>query len=332
MDESLESVAIASGGFIARTTVLDYGNTDADIRDAIASRRWTRVRRGYFSPTPWLKTLSPEGRYVVLVRIAIARFGRGVAASHSSACAVRGRALYAQDLSTVQLTRLDGRSGRDEAGVRHRSGRVREDDIEMVDGLPCTVEPRALWESALDTTIEGGMVTFDSALHADPGLLLRLIDIGPRFRQWPGARHADIALRLADGGSETPGESRGRHLFWRYDIPRPELQRNVVAEDGRLIGRTDWAWLEGRHLGEFDGMVKYQRELRAGESASAVVVREKLREDELRREGGGAGMSRLVWWDLDPPRQPTTAARVHAEIDQSARLYIRNRVVIPLTG
>jgi hypothetical protein len=42
-------------------------------------------------------------------------------------------------------------------------------------------------------------------------------------------------------------------------------------------------------------------------------------------------MSRWIWPDLGPPNEDRTVARIGAELDQSRRLYTRNRVVIPLT-
>ena len=56
----------------------------------------------------------------------------------------------------------------------------------------------------------------------------------------------------------------------------PELQyrrdRRMTIE---LVGFADFGWEVERHLGEFDGKIKYGRLVRAGESPSDAVFREK---------------------------------------------------------
>src|SRR5699024_6891566 len=135
-------------------------------------------------------------------------------------------------------------------------------------------------------------------------------------------------LRLADGRAESPGESRTRFLCYRFHLPAPDLQYRVRNEAGVLVARTDFVWLEYAHVGEFDGMVKYGRLLKDGESPSEVVTAEKLREDRVRAEC--LGMSRVVWSDLSPRYAPRTAERIRHDLDRSRRLYGRARVVIPL--
>ncbi|HEX5383763.1 MAG TPA: hypothetical protein VFW54_03920 [Propionibacteriaceae bacterium] len=41
------------------------------------------------------------------------------------------------------------------------------------------------------------------------------------------------------------------------------------------MGISDFYWEQQRHLGEFDGKIKYQRLLRPGETASECVIRER---------------------------------------------------------
>ena len=80
------------------------------------------------------------------------------------------------------------------------------------------------------------------------------------------------------------------------------------------MGRTDWAWLKQRGLGEFDGKVKYGRLLRPDQDPGEVVFEEKRREDLL-REVADAWMIRLVWSDLDDPGQ--AAARLRARFSRA---------------
>ena len=77
----------------------------------------------------------------------------------------------------------------------------------------------------------------------------------------------------------------------------------------------------GRHLVEFDGWLKYQREGAGGyadRSADEVMWEEKRRQDWLC--GFKLGMSRVVWSDLQPETWERTKARVLREIlDTRAR-------------
>jgi len=94
------------------------------------------------------------------------------------------------------------------------------------------------------------------------------------------------------------GESRGRHLFWVYRLPCPELQFEVRDSTGELLGTCDWAWPEEGLLGEFDGKVKYG--LKTGQEPGDAVFAEKRRED-LMREATRMGMVRLIWSDYGTP-------------------------------
>ena len=82
------------------------------------------------------------------------------------------------------------------------------------------------------------------------------------FAYVPGSRQARTVLALADGRSESPGESVTRVQFFRYDIPEAQPQNPVVDTHGRLLGTCDWGWDEYRRVGEFDGFAKYERLLR----------------------------------------------------------------------
>jgi hypothetical protein len=82
------------------------------------------------------------------------------------------------------------------------------------------------------------------------------------------------------------------------EIPLPSLQSEFRDASGALIARVDFDW-DGKVVGEFDGLVKYTKHRRPGETASDVVIREKRREDRLRDEG--VTVVRWVWDDFKHP-------------------------------
>ena len=128
-----------------------------------------------------------------------------------------------------------------------------------------------------------------------------------------------MALRLARGKSESPGESLTRIACFRHGIPEPELQYDVYDADGRHLGRSDFYWPEQRHLAEFDGRVKYERLLRPGQSLTQCVLAEKRREDAMRRTG--KGMTRVIWSEVQPPAAARSMAALAYDLEQSRRLY-----------
>ena len=76
----------------------------------------------------------------------------------------------------------------------------------------------------------------------------------------------------------------------------------VRTVDGVFVGEVDFGWPELRTVGEFDGAVKYGRDLRPGQDPVEVLYAEKVREDALR--SADFGMVRWGWADLGPRFAP----------------------------
>jgi hypothetical protein len=227
----------------------------------------------------------------------------------------------------VHLLRLDQGPTRTEAGiVHHGSRRDIEDELGLYQGILASVPARAVWEVACRSSLEGGVVTADSALHQTPQLKEALDALEDCFALFPGSVKGRTVMRLADGRSDSPGESVTRVQYYRYGIPTPDLQFDVFDDRGVLIGTADFYWEDFRHLGEFDGKMKYQKLLRPGESPSDCVFREKRREDAMRADR--RGMSRFIWVDVMPRNARRTMTQLRAALDQSRRLYVRGRTII----
>ena len=95
----------------------------------------------------------------------------------------------------------------------------------------------------------------------------------------------------------------------------PELQYEVFHPHGQLAGRTDWRLARVRRSREFDGLQKYLRLRREGETIAQTVMREKQREDLL-RELTGCTFIRFVWSDWF--RAERTAARVRSTLTRAS--------------
>ena len=299
----------ARQGFIARSDVLAVGDDDRFIRRRIASGAWTRVRNGAYCLTPTWAQANDVERHVRRARAVTHAHGEAVALSHLTSLLMRpGIDVWGIALGRVHVTRRDGRAGSVERDVVHHEGRVADDDLELVDGVPVVKETRSTVETLAQNRLEQVVVLADRVLHPGRVSPASLQDLHLATRHHRGGRTVDMALRLADGRSESIGESRARFLYWSQGLPRPEVQYVVKDRDGRLVGITDLAWPDLGLLFEFDGRVKYGRLLKPGQEPGDAVFAEKLREDALRRATGFA-VERLTWADLSRPSAMARRAR-----------------------
>ena len=123
-------------------------------------------------------------------------------------------------------------------------------------------------------------------------------------RQRPCAAGGGLRRRVADAASA----SRAAGSCWpAAGLPPPVLQWPVHGPQGRHVGTTDFGWPELGTVGEFDGLVKYGRLLRPGQSPGDAVVAEKRREDAAPRRRAPGGPL-----DVGRPRRPRRRRRPSA--------------------
>ncbi len=312
----------SEAGFFTRAQALARGESDRTLNAALRAGVLIRLRHGAYARVSEVAELDERSRHVLLARAALTQQRGTVALAGPSASLLHGFDVFGHDLSVVHLARLDRGTGRREAGVVHHVvdeavvGRV-----QLKDGVPVVSPEDAVWQTALVSTLEGGVVTADSALHQRPELAQQLHHLQLRTRAQPGSRVAGLALRLARPEAESPGESLTRVACFRFGIPCPDLQHEVFDATGRLLGRTDFYWEQARLIGEFDGRIKYQRLLRKRETAVDAVVREKSRENRMRSTS--CGMSRFTWSEVQPDVARRRMAQLAYELEESRRLYVR---------
>lgn len=305
-------VLIETQGFFTRAQARDLGWDDRAVGHAMRAGAWHRIRRGYYTYPPIWSSLDPTARHLVRVRVVCHSLGSNVAVSHVSGCAVHGIDMWGIDLSRVHVTRLDGGPGRVEGDVVHHEGFVADHEVLEVDGIKVLLPERCALEAGSRATSEQALVLLDSLLAKERADDDRLMGQFQLMAHWPFMQHLQIPVRMADGRSKSPGESRGRWLFRMSGIPAPQLQYEVRDASGVLQGTTDWAWPELGALGEFDGEIKYTKLVKPGQDPGQVVFAEKQREELLCRLSGLPRMVRIIWSDYDRPR--VTASRVRASL------------------
>ncbi|GAA3704586.1 hypothetical protein [Gordonia hankookensis] len=270
-------------GLVRRERALARDISDDQL--AAAERRGDLVRLapGVLVPaSDEFKGPAGEDTLYRLRSIAVAtseRDGRGTALSHGSAAAIHGLATLASDREKVHFT--NGlTAGGFVRGLRHvHPGSLHPEEVVVVDGVAVTSLERTAVDVACAGSFAQALTVFDAAcrLDADRTLMADILD-----RRRRGARPARRALPLADALSESVGESWSRAQMIEGELPVPRLQREYRCGD--KLYRADYDW-DGLLVGEFDGMTKYGRLLRSGESVRDTLMREKRREDDLRAIG-----------------------------------------------
>jgi hypothetical protein len=185
----------------------------------------------------------------------------------------RGAHLAAPPISVCET--VDSRVRRADVDGRRRQLLGR--DIVEVHGIPVTTPLRTgldlgrrLWRfdglAALDGVLRIGVV------HDE------LLEETGRFRGHRGVVQLRCLAPLADGRSESPGESALRLHWYDAGLPRPEPQHAIVDDWGHEVYRLDVPHPGVRYAAEYDG--------REFHSSAGDVEHDNLRRDWIRRERG----------------------------------------------
>lgn len=309
MEARLRALIDAHGVFTRKEAVA-LGYHDHAIAMLVKAGDWVRVRRGAYVLGPQWNTMTESQRYAALCRAALHQARTEVVLSHLSAANEYGCPLWDCDLSQVHLTRVDERAGRAEAGVVQHRGVIAEGDVVThEDGIARMSATRTALELTTQLDVEHALVEIDFLLHAGLTTIEELYQRYEAMAHWPRTLTTDLVLRLADGRSESVGESRARFLCWSQHLPAPVPNFPICNALGVEIARVDLAWPDLGVFLEFDGKVKYESRRREGESVVDCVLREKRRES-LICEITGWRCIRITWADLYRPAE--VAARIRA--------------------
>lgn len=321
MEDLIQAAAHHRGGYVLRRDLIDLGLKDRNIRAAVHAHLLVRIRHGTYAPALDYQALSPERRHTLASFSVADRLGPGVALSHQTAAVATGMTAWGIDLDTIHLVRLDGRGGRREAGVAFHRGTIEEDELVLVDGRRSCPPDRAVLDACRLADVESGMVLASLAVHDGFCTLEQLAARLQSMSSWPGTIHCRLVLGYAEPRCESVGEARSLYMMRMEHLPLPEVQVEITL-DGRVIARSDFGWWIWRHVGEFDGRIKYGRLNPDPSRLEQVLVEEKRREDLIRSHP--LGMSRWMWGGLDPARRAATALEIRRGLDQSRTVYTRN--------
>lgn len=277
----LRAIADARLGVFTSREALEAGYRVEDVRAALGTRRWVRLRKGVYIAADDVSMIDPRQRHLVDCLAVLLCLGTGPVLSHASAARLHDLIVPRSESREVRATAVDQwRRGR---GYRVARAALPDADVLPWLAFGTTSVARTLVDCSREWPLTDSVIAIDAAvqsLQIDRAALHRAVLAGTHRVGIAGAARA---LDLSDGRAESPLETRGRLALLSAGLPRPELQ--VEIHDGAgFIGRVDAWYAEAAVAIEFDGRVKYL-DPRTGSSSGEVLWKEKRREDRMRDVG-----------------------------------------------
>lgn len=270
----------------------ELGLGDKAVRQLLKNGKLVKLRRGFYRrPLPsddldfthW-PIGEPEYRHRFLIESTLPTLAPGTVFRHVSAATLHGLPVPARLLGHASVLRDGSGSGAISQRTHRRYAPLPTEHITAVDGLPVTTLARTAVDLGRSLPYADAVAVMDAALAQGIEREALFDALGPRR---PHNGKARAAIEFADPRAESPGESRCRATMKLAGLPIPTLQFVVTDTVGGHVARTDFAWEEEAVVGEFDGLVKYGRLLKPGQSIDDVINAEKTREGRIRECG---------WW------------------------------------
>ncbi|MFN8227448.1 MAG: DUF559 domain-containing protein [Mycobacterium sp.] len=171
-----------------------------------------------------------------------------ILAGHSAAAVLGTKWLDAA--APAEIVRRD-RHG--QPGMVVHSYRLADDEVRIVRGMRVTTAARTAFDIGCGLPVARALPILDALLNAtriEPAHVRAVADRYPGAR---GIRRLRAALEVADGGAESPMDTRVRMLLVAARLPRPETQIEVWGLCARCI-RLDMGWRAWRVAVEYDGV------------------------------------------------------------------------------
>ena len=172
-----------------------------------------------------------------------------------SAAAVLGTK-WLDGAAPAEIVRADRHGQR---GLVVHSYALADDELHTVWGMRVTTAARTAFDIGRGLPLAKAVPILDALLNATGIKPPDVVDLTDRHPGARGVRRLRAALELADGGAESPQETRVRLLLVGAGLPKPETQ--IEFRDLRI--RVDMGWREWRIAVEYDGIQhwgnRYQR-------------------------------------------------------------------------
>ncbi|OBH01965.1 hypothetical protein A5696_12835 [Mycobacterium sp. E2699] len=156
----------------------------------------------------------------------------------------------------AEVVRADRRG---QPGIIAHSYKLAEDEVRTVAGMRVTSAARTAFDLGRSLPAARAVPILDGLFNATGIKSTDAVAVADRHPGARGVRRLRAALELADGGAESPQETRVRLLLVSAGLPKPETQ--IEFRDLRI--RVDMGWREWKVAVEYDGVQhwndRYQR-------------------------------------------------------------------------
>jgi putative AbiEi antitoxin of type IV toxin-antitoxin system/uncharacterized protein DUF559 len=296
LDVAIARLAEPQHGVVSLAQLRSLGLCKSAVSKRARNGRLTRIHRGVYAVGHG--RLTREGRWMA----AVLACGPKAVLSHRSAAALWGIRSDNRAKTDVSLPSPSARP-RPDIDV-HRSATLREQDVTIHDGIPCTTVARTLLDLADVLARRGVERAVDQAERLRLFDLRAVEEVLSRSNGRRGAGVLRAVLAAYDGPTLTDEELEERffRLCRRAGIPQPEVNAWVVLEDGEV--KADFLWRPERLVIETDGY--------GAHGTRRAFERDRRRDRRLRL--AGYETFRFTWSEVDkePARVAQTLRRLLA--------------------
>lgn len=249
LDEAIAALALVQHTVFSLDQLRELGLSPGAVRQRVARSRLHRIHHGVYSLVP-RKLLTRRGHWMA----AVLACGPGAALSHRNAAALHG-------LRDTQRGKIDVsiscRSHLRRPGIDvHRAPNLAEQDITIVDSIPCTSVARTLLDLAEVVARRPLERAFDESEIRELFDLRAIEDQLVRNPTRPAARIVRQVLDEHYVGSTLTQNELEEGFFAicrRFRVPIPQVQEWVDLDDGGPLIWADFVWRPQRVIVETDG-------------------------------------------------------------------------------
>jgi hypothetical protein len=311
-------------GIFTTAELIHRGIGESEIRTAVRTGTWVRLRTGVFVSAADVAEIERTGRRPGLDALAVmAVLDRGSAVlSGSTAAWVWGLPRPRPVATTVELT--DPHRWRRGRGWLMTKAALPEGEVTVRGAYRVTTAARTVVDIARSWPEVHAVAAVDAALLRGLTTREELIHVLGRQARVAGVSRSVRAVELADGRAESWLETWGRLAFAAMGLP-PFVPQVELWVGGRLVKVVDGWYPDAAVAVEFDGRVKYRRAA-YGRTPEEELWREKRTEDALRSLS--VRFVRVVAEDLRPDRRPDLDRTVRRQLSSDGP-RVRDFVEVP---
>ena len=249
VDQALAALAARQHTVFGLDQMVAVGLSPSAVNKRTTAGRLHRIHQGVYSLVP-RSLLTREGHWMAAVLAA----GPGAVLSHRSGAALHG--LRPHGATRVEVT-IPTRVHRSRSGIQiHRSITLAEQDVTIVNGIPCTIVPRTLLDLADVIARRPLERAFDQAEVLEIFDLTAIIDQLNRSGRRLAAKKVRALLNdhyIGTTLTRSALEEAFLALCRAYGLPQPAVNEWIILGDGGPPILADFVFNRQRVVVETDG-------------------------------------------------------------------------------